>query len=274
MERTTRTLDFSHVRRIAGIDGGLAQFGGAQPVADVAAVEFTETSIFRTPGIDLPKAVRDDERILPPGARGPHGAAYKMLRTQVLRRLDQLGANLLGVMSPAAGAGKTLTAINLAIAIAADPARTVLLVDFDLRNPQVHRRFHHQPAVGVEECLERHRSLRDAMFKVNGYERLTVLAAGSKCEHSSELLASASVAQAVAEMRSRYANRIVLFDVPPVLQADDALAFSRNLQAGLLVVGEGRTRRDDIARTLQLLGDLPFVGTVLNASRDLGHSPY
>ena len=102
-----------------------------------------------------------------------------MLRTQVLRRLDQLHANTLGIVSATRGDGKTLTAINLAIAIAADPARTALLVDFDLRSPSVHRRFHHEPVCGVEECLQRHTSVRDAMFKVAGYERLTILPAKS-----------------------------------------------------------------------------------------------
>ena len=60
----------------------------------------------------------------------------------------------------------------------------------------------------------------------------------------------------------------MIFDLPPVLQTDDALAFASHLQAALLVVGERRTRRDDVTRTLQLLGDLTFVGTVLNASRE------
>jgi len=56
--------------------------------------------------------------------------------------------------------------------------------------------------------------------------------------------------------------------VPPVLEADDALAFAHCLQAGLLVIGEGTTRRDDVPRTLELLRELPFVGSVLNGSRE------
>src|SRR5262245_61503300 len=101
------------------------------------AVELTDTVVYRTPAIELPADLRDNERILPPGAGGPHGGAYKMLRTQVLRRLDQLGANTLGIVGARRGDGKTLTAINLAIAIAADPARTALLVAFDMRSPSV-----------------------------------------------------------------------------------------------------------------------------------------
>lgn len=272
MERIKRALELAYEQREKSqqpntVALATAQRAPVQPATE-ASVEFTETVILKTPVVVLDPAVRDEQCILPPGAGGPYGGAYKMLRTQVLRRLDRLGANTLGVLSGASGDGKTLTAINLAIAIAADPARTVLLVDFDLRNPSIHRRFRHEPERGVEECLEQRCSLRDAMFKVAGYERLTVVAGRQRSAHSAELLTSPRTGELVAEMRGRYANRIVIFDVPPVLQADDALAFMRNLQAGLLVIGEGRTRRDDVSRTLELLHDLPFVGTVLNASRE------
>ncbi|GFE84247.1 hypothetical protein GCM10011487_62470 [Steroidobacter agaridevorans] len=243
-------------------------------VATENSVDFTDTLKFSSPVVQFSEQQRDEARILPPGASGPHGAAYKMLRTQVLRRLDQLGANSLGVMSAQSGEGKTLTAVNLAIAIAADPARTVLLVDFDLRNPNIHRRFGHEPTVGVEDCLRLRRPVQEAMFKVAGYERLTILPARERVEHSSELLMSPATAEIVNEMRTRYANRVIIFDVPPVLQADDALAFARYLQAGLLVIGEGKARRDDVARTFQLLHDLPFVGTVLNGSREPAGTAY
>lgn len=266
MERITRALERAYAQRGTAPDARIATISPVQPA--VESLEFTETVMLKTPVVDLDPVTRENERILPPNASGPHGGAYRMLRTQVLRRLDQLNATTLGVMSAASGEGKTLTAINLAIAIAADPARTALLVDFDLRNPGIGQRFHHVPQVGVEECLEQRRPLRDAMFKVAGYDRLTIVAARCRTEHSSELLTAARTAEVVNEMRARYANRILIFDMPPVLQADDALAFARHLQAGLLVVGEGKARRDDVARTLELLRDLPFVGTVLNGSRE------
>lgn len=246
----------------------------ASPMATPVGPELTETVMLQTPVISLSELTRERHRILPPGAAGPHGGPYKMLRTQVLKRLDKLGATTLGVLSPASGDGKTLTAINLAIAIAADPEHTVLLVDFDLRSPAVAERFGHVPPIGVGQCLQQRRHVREAMFKLAGYERLTVVAAEGRIEDSSELLSSAQIAAVVEEMRTRYANRFVIFDLPPVLQADDALAFSRNLQAGLLVVGEGKTRRDEVTRTLALLHDLPFVGTVLNGSKSPERSYY
>jgi len=69
-------------------------------------------------------------------------------------------------------------------------------------------------------------------------------------------------------MRNRYKDRVLIFDLPPALEADDALAFARHAQAALIVIGEGRTRRDDLVRTVQLLADVPIIGTVLNGSRE------
>jgi Mrp family chromosome partitioning ATPase len=112
------------------------------------------------------------------------------------------------------------------------------------------------------------------MFKVAGYERLTVLAARETTGNSSELLRSQRAIDAMTEMRARYSDRVLIFDLPPVLQADDALAFSKYVQAGLLVVGEGRTKREDVTRTLELLHELPIVGSVLNGSRDDGRVHY
>jgi protein-tyrosine kinase len=93
--------------------------------------------------------------VMPADASGPAGHAFKMLRTQILQRMQQQGWNTLAVLSPAPGDGKTFVAINLAIAIAGDTSHTALLIDFDLRNPSVHRRFGFQPESGIEQCAAR-----------------------------------------------------------------------------------------------------------------------
>lgn len=208
------------------------------------------------------------ERILPAGAAGPNGAPYKMLRTQVLRRLDKLGANSLAVVGTTADTGKTLTAINLAIAIAADPERTALLVDLDLRRPRVQRRFGVEPATGIDDHLRRGTPIRDSLLRLAGYDRLVVLPARECSPDSSELISAARTEELITDLRGRYKDRVLIFDLPPVLQADDALAFVRHVQAALVVVGEGRTRRDDLLRTIELLGDVPIIGTVLNGARE------
>ena len=236
--------------------------------------EYTDTITFRSPVMDVDSEWLSEQRVLPPGANGSMGGAYKMLRAQVLRRMEQLNANTLAVLSPTSGDGKTLTAINLAIAIAAESARTVLLVDFDLRNPGIHSRLNVQPILGVEQAIENHRPVQEAMIKIKGYDRLTILPALNRVEHSSELLSGQAVASLVAELRTRYANRILIFDLPPVLQADDALVFSKHIQAGLIVVNEGSTKREDVVKTLQLLQDTKIVGTVLNGSREKQQNYY
>jgi Mrp family chromosome partitioning ATPase len=286
LERITRALERAYSEREARpeiatelrTDARISVLAPHQhihpPTTETASVEFTDTLAFRSPIFELNSELRERERILPPGAGGVSGGAYKMLRTQVLRRMDQLGANALGIVSAAAGEGKTLTAINLAIAIAADAGRTALLVDFDLRNPSIARRLGYQPTLGIEDCLQQRRPVQEAMFKIAGYERLTVLPARERVEQSSELLSAHRTSEMVAEMRARYANRILIFDMPPVLQADDALALTRCLQAGLLIIGEGKTKRDDVPRTLELLRDLPFVGSVLNGSRESAGNHY
>jgi protein-tyrosine kinase len=168
----------------------------------------------------------------------------------------------------AADTGKTLTAINLAIAIAADPERTVMLVDLDLRRPRLHQRFGIAPAAGIDDYLRRSRPLKDALLRLGGYERLVLLPAREPCTDSSELLSTQRTAELFLEMRNRYRDRILIFDLPPVLAADDALAFAQQVQAALVVVGEGRTRRDDLVRTVELLGEVPIIGTVLNDTRE------
>ncbi len=232
----------------------------------------TFTSLTRLVEVD-PFAL-ERQRVLPAGAGGGYGAAYKMLRTQVLRRLDDIKANTFAVIGSASGAGKTLTAINLAIAIAAELDRTALLVDLDLRRPSIHTKLGIDCGVGIEDCLRNGRPLRDAMIRLAGYERLVVLPAREACADSSELLGSQRTHECIREMRLRYKDRVLIFDLPPVLQADDALAFSRHVQAALLVVGDGTTQRADVTRTLHLLKDLPILGTVLNGSRDAKKTYY
>lgn len=242
---------------------------GAQAPSDVVApvMDFSASAVLRTAPVKVDPAALERARILPSGAGGPNGAPYKMLRTQVLRRLEQLGATSLAVISPCSQDGKTLTAINLAITIAAAADRTSLLVDFDLRNPGIHKRFGFEPQAGADDCLQSGVPPQDALVRIEGYERLTVLPTRARVEQSSELLNTQRAGDLVTELRNRYLNRIMIFDLPPVLQADDVLAFSRHIQAALLVVNERHTRREDVTRTLELLRDTPVVGTVLNGSR-------
>jgi len=275
MERIKRALELARDQR----DRVLEQ-DTSQPIAD----EVTESrgsqaperalQAWRTPVVAVDPSRLAAERVISAGLSGSAAAAYKLLRTQVVRRLDQLGASSLAVVSPRSSDGKTLTAINLAIALASDPNRTALLVEMDLRRPALARRFGFVPTVGIEDCLQGLEPVEHAMVRPQGYDRLTLLPARESVDLSSELLGTSRTGELVAELRNRYANRCVIFDLPPVLEADDVLAFSRHVQAVLLVVNEGRTRREDVARTMTLLSDTPIIGTVLNGARGQSETYY
>jgi protein-tyrosine kinase len=274
MERIARALELAHTQRNPA---GARVAPAESPVrTPLTAPDSTtgEYLAFVARSVQVDRASEEGERILPPNAGGPNGTSYKLLRTQVLQRLDQMGASTLAILSASASEGKTLTAINLAIAIAAEHGRTALLVDFDLRNPSVHKRLGFEPEVGVEACLQSGKPAQDVIVRLTGYPRVSVMPARDPVEHSSELLSSQRALDLVNEVRTRYADRIVLFDLPPVLQGDDALAFSRSVQAGLFVIAEGRTQREEVASSLTLLRELPIIGTVLNGSREPQRSPY
>jgi protein-tyrosine kinase len=265
MDDKVRTIEAARVERERRGDISVASVGSELTAA--SPIGPADTGAHHQLVVALDELRRERERILAPDAGGGRGTPYKILRTQVLRRLQELGANTLAVLSATKGDGKTLTAINLAIAIAADFGHRALLVDLDLRNPSVHQRLGIEPQVGIEDCLERRRPAHEAMIKLAGYERLMVLPARAPLEHSSELIATARMGELIEDLRAQYVNRILVFDLPPVLLTDDALAFLRHVQAGLFVVAEGKTAREDVTRSLSLLSNLPIVGTVLNRSR-------
>jgi protein-tyrosine kinase len=199
--------------------------------------------------------------------------AYKLLRTQVEQRLATRGWNALAITSPGAGQGKTLTAINLSIALARELHRTVLLVDLDLRNPNVHLRFEHAVTKGLVDYLLTDTPLNEILINP-GIDRLVLLPAGRTAHNSSELLSSPKMQRLVDELKSRYPLRIIVFDLPPLLSADDALAFSPYVDTTLLVIEDGKTTKDELLRAVEMLQGVHLLGTVLNKAAETQQTYY
>jgi capsular exopolysaccharide synthesis family protein len=236
------------------------------PRRDLAIV-YTRTRTIQIPGEHL-----REQRILSAFPEGPFVDAYKLLRTQVMHRLKENGWNVLAVTSPGRGEGKTLTAINLALALALDVTQTVLLADADLRNPGVGDAFGIDDAKGLADYLLDQASLEDLLIHPS-IGRFVLLPGGRRVLNSTEVLTSPRMAALVQEMKHRYPSRVIVFDLPPLLEAADVLAFAPSVDAVLLVVEEGRTTREEVERALQLLkGAAPVIGTVLNKSIDGGQA--
>ncbi len=191
--------------------------------------------------------------------------AYKMLRTQVLQRMVAQAWNTLAITSPGPGDGKTLTAVNLAISLARELHHTVLLVDLDLRNPSVHKYFGLHPEYGIGDHLVDGVDVEDVLLNPS-IDRLVLMPGAKVIENSSEILASPNMGQFVQELKSRYPARLVLFDLPPILATDDALSFAPHVDAFLLVLRDAKSRRDELEHAMQILKNVPIIGTVLNAS--------
>lgn len=247
----------------------------AEPAAEQGVVRYDTTGRFlrsRLAEVDAEHLRRG--RLLAPGMQGPAAKAFRMLRTQVMQRMSARGWNSLAIVSAMPGDGKTTVAINLAMAISMDPGHSALLVDFDLRQPSVATRLGITAEPGVEQCLTAGRPVAEAFVRLGGYDRLMILPAGGAVEHSSELLGSEATRALVTELRSRYRDRVLVFDLPPLLGSDDALAFAPQVDALLLVIAEGGTREDELLRSFELVKDRPVIGTVLNRSRAADASGY
>jgi protein-tyrosine kinase len=223
----------------------------------------------RTRSVTIPDEVLRLHRIQTGRDSNQFSDAYKILRTQVIHRLRENNWNVLGITSPKDGEGKTLTSINLAISLAAEPTQTVLLVDADLRAPHLHEEFGLESKEGLTEFLLDGRSIEE-MLVSPGLGRLIVLPGGRGTDHSADVLTTPRMSALGKELKHRYASRVVIFDLPPVLGQADVLAFTPQLDALLLVVEEGNTTESELHQSMQILkGSVPILGTVLNkAGRD------
>ncbi len=260
MERITEALERAREERAhtgKGFGGLVSKAKGNETVEQI---EYT-----RTKTIKVSRDFLREQRIVSGFEQGVFTDAYKILRTQILQKMRENDWNVLAVTSPGEDEGKTLTAINLAISLAMEVDRTVLLVDADLRHPQVHQYFGLREGPGLSDYLTSDTPLEELLVHP-GIGRFVILPGGKPLLNSSEMLRSPKMVELVQELKSRYPTRIIIFDLPPVLSAADALAFSPYVDAALLVVEEAKTKNEDIARAAELLSSTHLIGTVLNKS--------
>ena len=260
MERIRRALHVAGQERpstpVDATGGGDA---GELPSVELTTFEYSQTRV-----LDVPASALASMRIVTGRGQDEVTRAYKLLRTRVLQKLVKEGWQTVAVVSPSAGDGKTLTAINLGISIANTRSHTALLVDLDWQQPCVHAYFKHRPEHDICDYLRGERTLSEVLVNP-GLPRFCFLPCAQPVADSSEHLAS--LASFVRELKSRYRNRIVLFDMPPLLATDDALSFLPFVDCVLLVVQESKTKADDVAQSLDLIGSERLLGSVINKSR-------
>lgn len=220
----------------------------------------------RTRHVDLDESRLKENRVIAGLDYDDRVEAYRQLRTQVLKILKDNNWNTLAITSPGENAGKSLTASNLAISLSREVNHTVMLVDLDLRRPSLHEMFDVHVEKGLIDYLNADATLEDVLLNP-GFPRLVLLPGRALGKYSSEILSSPQMQSLVKDISGRYADRIIVFDLPPLLRNDDALMFTPTVDATLMVVEDGVTTVDDVQRSLQLLEGSNLIGTILNKAR-------
>lgn len=188
--------------------------------------------------------------------------AYKSLRTNVRFFLRDKGCKSISITSAVAGEGKSITLLNLAISVAED-GNKVLLIDGDLRRPAMGRLMVEPASPGLSNVLAGITTPQEAI-RTELYPNLDVLFSGDIPPNPSELLGSDKMGELIDEMSKKY--DYILVDTPPVNVVSDASLVANLLDGVLLLVRQGRTRKDAIKRAvanLELTGIKPL-GFVLN----------
>jgi protein-tyrosine kinase len=221
--------------------------------------------------------LRRQRMIMPDGERTPIAEGFRRIKRQILANVAKskagAPANLVLVTSALAGEGKTFCAINLAISIALEIDRTVLLVDADVAKPSVPKALGLEAEQGLlNVLLDRRIDLAQVLCRTD-IGKLTLLPAGTAHQHATELLASDAMRVLLQEMAERYHDRIIIFDSPPLLAASEAGVLASQMGQIVMVVEAGKTPEAALKAALGRVESSSVTGLLLNKGdgRALGY---
>ncbi len=268
MDRIQKALDKAKEKRSSLQSGNISTDESDQITVNavdplqspIDAISYSKTKV-----VDVSPADLAANRIVAGIYSNVQSSVFRMLRTQVLKKMRTNNWQSIAITSPTAGEGKSLVASNVAVAIAMELNQTVLLVDMDLRNPSINNYFGLNAKLGLKDYLEGDISLADVLINP-GINRLVILPGMNRAEDSAELLSSPKMANLVEDIKAQYDSRIIIFDVPPLLATDDVHLASSYFDCSLLVLEDGRNSEQDITKALQYMEGTNLLGTVLNKS--------
>jgi protein-tyrosine kinase len=217
----------------------------------------------------------DENRILSETRGNSYVAAFDMLRTRVIREMDENGWQMLMVTSPTADCGKTVSAINLALSISRHPEQHVVVIDLDLRKPRIVYDLGVTPRYELHQVLSGEVPVKDALFGIDiGGPKLSFLANSLPSSQPVEALISRQMTDILSSIRGANPKPIVIIDMPPLLVTDDVLAFLPHTDCCILAVAENQSTVKEIQNSEKLLASSNFLGCVLTKSAALSHNYY
>lgn len=208
--------------------------------------------------------------ITPNGERNAISEEFRVVKRPLLVNAFDRGAatppraNLVMVTSACPGEGKSFSAINLAMSIAMERDHTVLLVDADVAKPSLLTFLGLRPGKGLMDLLlDPTLKFSDVLIKTN-VEKLNIVPAGRSHPHATELLASERMSQLLNEISTRYPDRIVIFDSPPLLATTEARVLASRMGQIVMVVEAAKTSQAAVKEALSQMDKCEIVGLLLN----------
>jgi Mrp family chromosome partitioning ATPase len=243
-----------------------------QPQLNVGATNATWPEIEE---VRLNAVQLEENRLISHDVADPRSKSIDMLRTQVLQSMNLNSWQLLGVTSPTAGCGKSVIAINLALSIARQSERSVLLVDMDFQKPHVAKYLGLKRDRGILGMLEGRTKLLSATKKARIYNyQFFVIPCEASTPRSSELMASRAMSTVLQEIKRDFRSCTVIVDLPPLLPSDDVLSILPSIDSVLLVAAAGTSTIPEIRECSKHLGTVPVVRFVLNKVTDKAATYY
>lgn len=220
--------------------------------------------------------------LCPEDSHGQMAEEYRLIKRPLLMNAFGKGkseiehSNLILITSSLPGEGKTFTAVNLAMSIATERDKTVLLVDADVVKPAASRLFGVSDRPGLIDLLENDVTFGDVLLRTD-VPKLTLLPSGRRHKHATELLASDAMKKLAQEMSERYPDRVIIFDSPPLLATTQAGVLASHVGQVVLVVEAESTPQYIVQESVSSLSACDVVGCVLNKTKQgfgLGYYAY
>jgi exopolysaccharide/PEP-CTERM locus tyrosine autokinase len=267
----------------------LRQAGAEMPAAPlvVQTVGAARKPVSEAPSALLSRRVEIDLEALaqagivsPNAPRSQIADQYRVIKRPLISNAMGKGAsviahgNLIMVTSALPGEGKTFTAINLAMSIATELDNTVMLVDADVARPCVMETLGLPEGPGLLDlALDESRDMSSVLLKTN-IDKLTILPTGTPHARATELLASDATIRLLDEMATRYPDRIIIFDSPPLLLTTEARVLAGHMGQVVVVVQAEKTLQSEVRHALATIEACPVKLMLLNQARTVSKGGY
>lgn len=200
---------------------------------------------------------------------GQDATPFDVMRTKVLQTMRANKWRRLAITSPTAACGKSTITLNLGFSLSRQPDIRTIVAELDLRRPSLARTLGQKPVKTFAEVLQGQADFAEAAMCFN--HNLAFALSDSAVRNPAELLHGTGIQAILADIEARYAPDLMIFDMPPMLVSDDAMAFAGQVDCVLLVAeAETTTVKEIDTCERELATQTNVMGVVLNKCRFMG----